>query len=199
MQEPGVEVKSVEEHTESNLYGAQLVQEVGFWKLIMEDYTAHRRKPFAPGFQAIFAYRICTWRMKFKNRFARYLFGLPGRIGLLIARNVYGIELYQATRIARRLVIAHQHGIVIHQYATIGNDCIVRQGVTIGVSSGWEEGVGPIIGDRVHFGVGSVIIGNIRIGSNVNIGPNCVISTNVPANTTVFAPQSRILPRNTDS
>lgn len=183
------------ETSSTRLFGDELVAKLGLWTLIKEDYVAHRSKFFAPGFQALVAYRLCTWRRRFKNPLLRFMCGFPGRIGLLLSRNLYGIELYESTKIGRRLVIAHQHGIVLHQFATIGNDCIVRHGVTIGVSNFWEEGVGPVIGNRVHFGVGSVIVGNVTIGDNVNIGPNCVVSTNIPPNATVFAPQSRIIPR----
>lgn len=199
LQKDGLQSSAKTPPNPTPLYGAQLAQTVGLWTLIKEDYARHRKQLFAPGFHAILAYRICTWRQQFRNRLARYILGFPGRVGLVVARNVYGIELYETTRIARRLMIAHQHGIVLHQYATIGNDCVVRHGVTIGVSNSWEPGVGPTIGDNVHFGVGAVIIGNVAIGDNVSIGPNCVVSTNVPNDTIVFAPQSRILPRKTES
>ena len=36
------------------------------------------------------------------------------------------------THIGRRLRIAHQHGLVIHSAAVIGDDCLIRHGVTIG-------------------------------------------------------------------
>ena len=50
-------------------------------------------------------------------------------------RNFYGIELYPTARIGRRFGIAHQHGIVIHKRAVIGDDCLIRQGVTIGAAA----------------------------------------------------------------
>jgi serine O-acetyltransferase len=36
-------------------------------------------------------------------------------------------------KIGRRFKIGQQHGIVIHEYATISNDCVFRQGAMIGI------------------------------------------------------------------
>lgn len=54
---------------------------------------------------------------------------------------------------------------------------------------GEKHGVGndgaPIIGNNVMIGVGSVILGPIRIGDNVKIGANSVVITDVPDNSVV--------------
>ena len=79
----------------------------------------------------------------------------------LFVRNVYGIQLSPQTQIGRRLRIVHQHGIVIHKSAVIGDDCLIRHGVTIGAARGPGA---PRLGDRVEVGAGAVLVGNIRIG-----------------------------------
>jgi serine O-acetyltransferase len=116
-----------------------------------------------------------------------------------VARNVYGIELSDRTRIGRRLRIAHQNGIVIHGQAVIGDDCVIRQGVTLGARGGGRGSRtgkvpgAPHLGDRVEIGVGAVLAGPIRIGDDVVIGPNAVVMTHVPAGAIVSAPPARVI------
>ena len=65
------------------------------------------------------------------------------------------IQLSDRTHISRRLRIAHQHGIVIHSAAVIGDDCLIRHGVTIGGLGGSRAGRSagaPRLGDRVGVG-----------------------------------------------
>lgn len=115
-------------------------------------------------------------------------------LGHWICKAVYGIELARSARIGRRFLIGHQGAIVIHRHGTFGDDCVVRQGVTLGVSTEMVKGQGPVIGNNVSFGVGCVIVGNVRIGDNVQIGPNCVVTTDVPSDRVLFVAPPRILP-----
>ena len=43
-----------------------------------------------------------------------------------------GIEIHPGAKIGRRLFIDHGYGIVIGETATIGNDCTIYHGVTLG-------------------------------------------------------------------
>ena len=168
-------------------------------RLLREDHACNRRSRlkwtfFAPGFQAIAVYRLGVWC----NGLSPALVRAPLRllVGFLsfFVRNFYGIELYPTAEIGRRFGIAHQHGIVIHKLAVIGDDCLVRQGVTIGATGAGDDGAPPPrLGDRVQVGAGAVLAGPITIGSDVRIGPNCVVMTNVPAGSMVTAPPSRIM------
>lgn len=115
--------------------------------------------------------------------------GLKGLI--FITQAVYGIELPLQTKIGRRLVIGHQNGIVIARGAVIGDDCLIRQNVTIGAAV--ESGRSPRIGHCVSIGAGAVIIGDIVIGDGAIIGPNAVVTTDVPPGARVVAAPSRIL------
>ena len=178
------------------LVGGALVREMGLRAVVAEDFQTHGRDFWAPGFQAILTYRLGIWS-RILGRPFRWPVTLLYLIGFQICRAVYGIELRRSVRIGRRFLIGHQHGIVIHRFATFGNDCIIRQGVTLGIANEerWQRGVGPVIGNNVSFSPGCVIIGNIKIGDNVQIGPNCVVTSDVPANRTLFVPPPRVLPR----
>ena len=54
-------------------------------------------------------------------------------------------------------------GVVIHDRAVIGRNCLISQNVTIGGTSKKYEV--PIIGDCVYIGAGAKILGPIVIGS----------------------------------
>ena len=160
---------------------------------IREDYAANTRSLWAPGFQAMAIYRFGVWAYGIRTK----ALGMPLRTLYrflnLGVRNLYGIELPVQTRVGRRFTIAHQHGIVIHKDAAIGDDCLIRHGVTIGALRPGRGTKPPTLGDRVEVGVGAVLVGPIKIGDDVVIGPNAVVMTNVPAGCIVASPQPRIM------
>jgi serine O-acetyltransferase len=108
-------------------------------------------------------------------------------------RNHYGIEMYDTATIGRRLEIGHQGAIVIHEYAVIGNDCTIRQAVTIGAAGSWSATTAPILGDHVDVGAGAKILGKIKVGDNTRIGPNVVLMTDLPAGAIAFVEPPRVL------
>jgi len=160
---------------------------------LREDRVAHYRDTSLPGFRAIAVYRFGVWAKT-----------LPRPIGLPLllfyeicyrwVRNHYGIQLYRSAKIGRRVCLANQGNIAIHRDTVIGDDCVIRQNVTIGGVSG-ARNFGPELGRQVEVGAGAVIIGKIRIGDQAKIGPNAVVSQNIPAKATVVAPPVKILLR----
>jgi serine O-acetyltransferase len=164
---------------------------VSLVRQLREDYWTHGEL-LMPGFHAIAAHRLANW-----------LPGAPLPARLVVrpltwamyvwARNVYGIELPATARVGRRVRIAHQSGIVIHWNARIGNDCIIRQNVTIGAPSSERIEHAATLGNGVELGAGAAIIGRVTIGDGARIGPNTVIMTNVPAGATVFAANARVI------
>ena len=106
----------------------------GLWQLIHEDWEAHGRDWTKPGFRAIAIHRFGVWRMKLHPKLVRAPFSLVYRWCYRRARNHYGIDLPYSVQLGRRVVIEHCGAIVIHGDVRIGDDCIIRQGVTIGIS-----------------------------------------------------------------
>src|SRR4051812_7117502 len=103
------------------------------WTLLKEDLKAHGGDWTRPGFQAIAVYRMGVWRMAVSPRPLRVPFSFAYRAMFVAVRNFYGIELPYTAQIGRRVVFEHQHGIVVHGSTVIGDDCIVRHGVTFGI------------------------------------------------------------------
>ncbi len=164
------------------------------WQQIREDWIAHGRDWTLPGFRAVAVYRFGVWRMGVRLAPLRMLYSFLYRRLFRYVRNHYGIELYYTARIGRRLQIAHQGAIVIHDHAVIGDDCIVRQGVTIGAARLGPDHKPPVIGNRVSVGAGAVIIGSVTIGDDVMIGPNAMVMSTVPDGATVTAMPARVIP-----
>lgn len=170
----------------------------GFWTIVKEDLKRNFDWT-RPGFRAVFAYRVAAWAEKLRNPVARKLWRRFAKSMLRFVRNRYGIELYGTARIGRRLLIGHQSGIVIHEYAIIGDDVLIRQGVTMGIAREYGKAASPenapTIGDRVDIGAGAIIMGNVKIGNDVKIFPNAVVMTDVPANSTVICAMSKVAQR----
>jgi serine O-acetyltransferase len=93
----------------------------------------------------------------------------------------YGISIPYNTRIGPGLYIGHHGGIVVNVQATIGADCNLNHGVTIGEKYGGHNPGVPIIGDRVYLGPGCIVIGGIVVGDDVAIGANSVVVKSVPS------------------
>lgn len=158
------------------------------------DYDANGRDLSRPGFRAMVVQRVGAYRRNVANPVLRKALGLVYRVGHRTVRNRYGIEIHATTAVGRRCFIAHQNGIVVHEWATIGDDCKIRHGVTIGQLSGTSGRPGaPTIGDRVEIGVGAVVVGPVHIGDDACIGPNAVVLRDVPAGGTVMGPPAKVI------
>ncbi|MET0545103.1 MAG: serine acetyltransferase [Caulobacterales bacterium] len=176
-----------------------LIKQVGLFRLIREDLGRHNLDWTTPGFRAMAVYRFGVWAKTIRFAPLRLYFLFWHALMFRYVRNNYGIELYATSKIGRWVLIGHQNGIVIHRFATIGDHCLIRQGVTFGEAGigrdNFADGLGPVVGNGVDIGAGAVIIGNVKIGDEVRIGPNAVVMTDVPAHATVLAPTSKILVR----
>lgn len=83
------------------------------------------------------------------------------------------------------------NGIIVSHNAVIGKNCTIFHQVTIGEGRGGA----PVIGDDVLIGAGAKVIGGIRIGNRVRIGAGCVVMEDIPDDTTVLAPEVRMIRR----
>ena len=68
-------------------------------------------------------HRFGVWKDGIAAKPLRIPFTIVYRIAYGFVRNFYGIELPLTTRIGRRLFVGHQHGIIVHHNAVIGDDC----------------------------------------------------------------------------
>ena len=89
----------------------------------------------------------------------------------------------------------HNGRIIINSKATIGKNCNIATGVTIGQENrGRREGA-PVIGDSVWIGTNAVIVGNITIGKDVLIAPLSYVNFDVPDHSIVIGNPGKIIPK----
>ena len=87
----------------------------------------------------------------------------------------------------------HGSGIVIGETATIGDNCSILQGVTLG-GTGKETGDRhPKVGNNVLIGAGAKVLGNIKIGDCSLIAAGSVVLKEVPEKTTVAGVPAKII------
>lgn len=166
---------------------------LGLWEQIKEDWIAHGKDWTKPGFRAVAVQRFGVWRMNIKSILLRAPLSILYRALYRKVRNTYGIELPFTVKLGRRVIIEHQSAIVIHGYSTIGDDCIIRQGVTMGNRYLDRPYDAPKLGTRVNIGAGAKIFGNVTIGDDVNIGANAVVLIDIPAGQTAVGIPAKII------
>lgn len=160
-------------------------------ELIREDWHAHGRDWTKPGFRAIAVHRFGNWRMGVKPKLARAPLSILYRTMYGFVRNIYGIELPYSATVGRRVIIEHQGDIVVHGNAVLGDDCIIRQGVTLGNRRLDRPLDAPHLGKGVNVGAGAKVLGAVTIGDHANIGANAVVCNDVSAETTVVGIPAR--------
>lgn len=167
--------------------------ELSFLRQIKEDWKAHGCDWTLPGFRAVIVHRFGVWRMKVQPKLLRAPLSILYRMLYRKIRNGYGIELPYTVNLGRRVVIEHQGAIVIHGYSTIGDDCIIRQGVTLGNRYLDRPLDAPKLGKRVNVGAGAKIFGDITIGDDVNIGANAVVLCDIPSFATAVGIPAKVI------
>ncbi|WP_263971762.1 glycosyltransferase [Leptolyngbya ohadii] len=180
--------------SQSESYEPEYNPELGLWEQIREDWEAHGRDWTLPGFRAVAVQRFGVWRMTVKPKILRAPLSILYRSLYRKIRNSYGIELPFTVKLGRRVVVEHHSGIIIHGYSTIGDESIIRQGVTLGIRYLDRPFDAPKLGKRVNVGAGAVILGNVEIGDDANIGANAVVLSDVPAGCTAVGIPAKILP-----
>ena len=161
---------------------------------IREDWRTHDRQFSRQGLWVMALYRFGRWRYAIRRRWLRAPFSFLYKVMKPISEVLTGIELPCEVTLGRRFRIDHFGGIVISGDAVFGDDCVIRNGVTVGLKHTGQRG-SPILGNRVDIGAGAKILGPIWIGDDVVIGANAVVLTDVPSNSVAVGVPARILPR----
>lgn len=155
-------------------------------QLIQSDYKKHLKYGghffgivfLTQGFWATFQYRVAHWiyeKITWQPfRFVFLFLALLWQKGVEITT---GISIPASVKIGHSFYIGHFGGIIVNANVTIGTNCNISQGVTIGVSGTNENRGMPRIGNDVYVGANAVVAGKITIGNNVLIGA-CSLVTN---------------------
>ncbi len=148
-----------------------------FRACLLQDWEVNAGRPDSQLLMAWF--RLAQWAAEHWGALARIVVTTYWWIPSLMLR----VELPVSATIGPRLRLYHPHGIVLNPNCTLGSDCHLRHGVTVGNKvdrMGNEVGVATI-GDYVELGAGCVVIGDIHIGDHARIGALAVVLDSVPA------------------
>jgi serine O-acetyltransferase len=111
---------------------------------------------------------------------------------------LWGIHIDEGADIGGGFYIGHPGDLIIGP-VKMGVDCNVSSNTLIGRrTDGHGAGV-PSIGDRVWIGAGSIVFGNIVIGSGSTVGPLTVVGRNIPPRTLVVGNPMQVMKRDYDN
>jgi serine O-acetyltransferase len=147
---------------------------------VRSDFAAHERDPWRQGVWVLLVYRFGRWRYTVRPAFLRKPLSLLYKFLKIASQILTGIDLPCETKVGDRLVIEHFGGIIISGDTIIGNDVVIRHGVTLGLRRTGIAGA-PTIGNGVDIGAGAKILGPVKIGDGAVIGANAVVLIDVPA------------------
>jgi serine O-acetyltransferase len=154
----------------------------------------------SPTLHAIAVHRVGSWLQTS---------GLPRPVSLplkaahkvasTLTHMAWGIEINDGADIGGGFYIGHPGAVIIGP-VKMGRDCSVSERVTIGRRTDGNGKSGtPEIGDRVWIGTGSVIFGQIRIGSGASVAPLTMVGRNVPPRALVLGNPMQVLKRDHDN
>ena len=129
----------------------------------------------SPGLHAVWLHRLNhrLWMMGWRW-LARFLSHL--------ARWLTGVEIHPGATLGRDIFIDHGMGVVIGATASVGDECSIYQGVTLGGTTQTFRGKRhPTLEAGVIVGAGAKVLGPIIIGEGARIGSNAVVVKQVPA------------------
>ena len=163
---------------------------------LREDWKTYEGDIWRQGLWVMFVYRFGQWRYRVRPAWLRKPFSLLYKIMRTGCQMLTGIELPCEAQVGRRLRIEHFGGIIVSGDAVLGDDVVLRHGVTIGLKNTHQRG-SPRIGDRVDIGAGAKLLGPIRIGDDAVIGANAVVLQDVPSGALAVGIPARIIERRT--
>lgn len=155
-------------------------------------FRVYFKTPLQLGSIAVIVYRFGRWAYRLKIPVLRELLLTIAGVLRLLVMVTAGISIQVRADIGPGFVIHNFSGIFIPE-TTIGKNCTLNQGVTIGNIRGAAKR--PVIGDNVYIGVGAVVVGDISIGNNVVIGSNSLVMASVADNCTVVGVPARVVSR----
>jgi serine O-acetyltransferase len=164
------------------------------FELIREDWRTYHGNVFHRGLWVMCVYRFGRWRYSIPWRPVKLPFSFLYKLSFLLCQIVTGVELPCEAAVGRRLRIEHTSDIVVSGDATLGDDVILRNGVTIGLRRTGYRG-SPTIGNRVDIGAGAKILGPIHVGDDAVVGANAVLLQDVPPNFLAIGVPARIRKR----
>ena len=111
----------------------------------------------------------------FMKKIANFRLQMMGsRTGFQIGLNTCGAGLS----------LAHCGTVIINRASSVGENCRIQTGVTLGTTNGSDEA--PKLGNNVFLGEGAKVIGNVSIADDVAIVANAVVVKDITESGTTW-------------
>ena len=104
-----------------------------------------------------------------------------------------GIYISPTVRIGRGFFVGHFGQIFIGADTTIGENCNVAQGVTLGYAFFNGKWGVPHLGDRVFIAAGAKIIGPIHLANGTVVGANAVVTKDTEENSVMAGVPAKVI------
>lgn len=186
-------------HNQDNVQSSEKTEKLGVLARMKEDIAAVlERDPsmsswlevlfFATGLHAVWFYRVAHALWQSNHH-------VLASIVSKRSRKKHGVEIHPAATIGRRLVIDHGLGLVVGATAIIGDDVLLYQGVTLGMTGHHGGKRHPTLGNGVVVGANATVLGNITVADNAKVGAGAVVVRDVPAGSTVVGVPAHVINR----
>jgi serine O-acetyltransferase len=151
------------------------------------------------GLQALLGYRLGKSLQRKKNHFLFWpLLPFGWALYFLISRYIwyaFDIRLKLSAEIGAGLYIGHFGNIHLHE-CQVGKCCSISQSVHIHPAN---DGVRPVVGDRVWIGAHAQIVGPYRIDNGSTISAGAVVKRDIPEKTLCLGNPGRVVMRDYDN
>lgn len=178
----------------SSLSWHQLVYK-DYRRYICSDETFFRTVFCCQGFWATFVYRIARAIVLSAKPaiFRRLLRAALSIIQKFVEILTTGISIPPECEIGEGLYIGHHGTTILPARGSLGRNCNLGHGVTIGLAGSGEKRGAPRIGNRVFIGTHAVIVGKITIGDDAMICAGSVLTRSIPPRAVAIGNPARVV------
>jgi GT2 family glycosyltransferase/serine acetyltransferase len=165
------------------------------WLNIRRDLRTHFYDWGRQGFWVMQVYRFGRWRYTINSTLLRKPWSLLYKFLYKMIQILTGIEFPCEVPVGRDFRIDHFGDIIVSGFAAFGDNCVIRNGVTVGLKRE-DDPCAPQFGNKVNIGTGAKVLGRITIGNNVDIGANTVLLQDVPDDYLAVGTPARLIAKN---
>lgn len=161
---------------------------------IKRDYRTHFYDWGRQGYWVMLVYRLGRWRYTIGSKLIRIPFSLMYKFLYKVVQILTGIEMPCEVPVGKNFRIDHFGDIIVSGFARFGDNCIIRNGVTVGLKR-VDDPCAPQLGNNVNIGTGAKVLGRITVGNNVDIGANTVLMVDVPDDHIAAGIPAKLIPK----
>lgn len=151
----------------------------------------------ARNFRPILTLRVCQ-ALRARGGLLARVAALPVKLLHRLFCWMAAIDFSHETAVGPGLCITHGWGLVVSPGATLGANCTLFHGATLGRKDdidddGTRRSSYPVVEDEVWIGAHAVVIGGVTVGRGARIAAGAVVTKDVPPGAIVGGNPARVL------